>query len=61
MEGKILNPDNIPSPCPFCDKVYEWKRGLRRHLSKCHVEKQALNTTAQKVKKSNFKKNGEQS
>lgn len=31
--------DNIPSPCPFCDKVYEWKRGLRRHLSKYHLEK----------------------
>jgi uncharacterized C2H2 Zn-finger protein len=48
------NRDNIPSPCPFCDKVYEWKRGLRRHISKCHVEKQALNTTA-------VEKNGEQS
>ena len=41
MEGKILNPDNIPSPCPFCDKVYEWKRGLRKHLSKYHLEEQS--------------------
>jgi hypothetical protein len=30
------NRDNIPSPCPFCDKVYEWRRGLRRHLLKYH-------------------------
>jgi len=41
MERKILNPDNIPSPCPFCDKVYEWKRGLRKHLSKYHLEEQS--------------------
>ena len=35
------NRDNIPSPCPFCDKVYEWKRGLRKHLSKYHLEEQS--------------------
>ena len=55
------NRDNIPCSCPFCDKVYEWKRGLRRHISKCHVEKQSLNISATFFKKSNFKKNGEQS
>ena len=42
----MTDKDNISSPCPFCDKVYEWKRGLRRHLTKYHVEKQALNHSA---------------
>lgn len=41
--------DNIPSHCPFCDKVYEWKRGLRRHLSKCHVEKILQQTNTPKT------------
>jgi uncharacterized C2H2 Zn-finger protein len=32
------NKDKIRTKCPYCDKVYEWKRGLRRHLSKYHIE-----------------------
>ena len=47
-----MNKDNIKSPCPYCEKVYEWNRGLRKHLTKYHVEKQALNIPA-KAKKEN--------
>jgi hypothetical protein len=41
-----MNRDNTPSPCPFCANVYEWGRGLRKHLKNHHVEKQEQNTSA---------------
>jgi len=34
--GTKPNMDNIKTKCPYCEKVYEWKRGLRKHLSKHH-------------------------
>ena len=39
-ETQAQNPtrDKVRTKCPYCDKVYEWKRGLRRHLSKYHKE-----------------------
>ena len=42
----MTDKDNIKSLCPFCDKVYEWKRGLTKHLVNHHVEKQALKHSA---------------
>lgn len=38
--GVKPNIDKVRTKCPYCDKVYEWKRGLRKHLSKYHREEQ---------------------